>query len=304
VRLGDGDITVPAFSARQRHPGGQPMGDPIHIQDRCDVEHMDQTKDPVVQQAYTQFLLFGRTPRKLPEPECELSGDVIEFSQDLEIPPPVLDEGFAAGPLTLGEAQWDGKADVLDLPGGTKVVVNDAVPVALRVAAEALSFTVTDLDGRRTTYGPVTGSLVVTPGAGDVPAVSVDGKPVAPTHDTGSHSGGQKQPEDVIVTPQPTLVASILGGRVKLSKAGVATISARLQGGTAAGTLTLTAKVGRKTVRIGSARVTLPDGRTVKARVKVSKAARRAIGRRGLRAVARLSVPGVASAQAAVRLRR
>jgi pimeloyl-ACP methyl ester carboxylesterase len=304
VRLGDGDITVPAFSARQRHPGGQPMGDPIHIQDRCDVEHMDQTKDPVVQQAYTQFLLFGRTPRKLPEPECELSGDVIEFSQDLEIPPPVLDEGFAAGPLTLGEAQWDGKADVLDLPGGTKVVVNDAVPVALRVAAEALSFTVTDLDGRRTTYGPVTGSLVVTPGAGDVPAVSVDGKPVAPTHDTGSHSGGHKPPEDVIVTPQPTLVASILGGRVKLSKAGVATISARLQGGTAAGTLTLTAKVGRKTVRIGSARVTLPDGRTVKARVKVSKAARRAIGRRGLRAVARLSVPGVASAQAAVRLRR
>jgi hypothetical protein len=46
--------------------------------------------------------------------------------------------------------------------------------------------------------------------------------------------------------------------------------------------------------------VTLPDGRTVKVRVKVAKAARRA----GLRAVASLSVAGAAPARAAVRLRR
>jgi pimeloyl-ACP methyl ester carboxylesterase len=302
VELGDGDITVPRFSARQQKPGGPLMGDPIHIQERCDVQHMDQLKDEVVQLAYTQYLLFGRTPRKLPEPDCDLSGDIIEFSEDLPIPPPVLDEGFAKadGPMTLGQAQWEGKADVIDLPGGTKVVVNDAVPVALKVAAKGLTMTISDLDGRRMTYGPLTGDLVVSPGA-----VSVDGKPVAPTHDTGS-GGGQKPPEDVIVTPTPSpitpLTAAVLGGRVKLSKAGVVQIPVRASAD-ATGAVTLTAKLGRKTVRIGSARVTLPAGRTVKAKVKVSKAARRA-ARRGVRATARLSVPGTAPVQATVRLRR
>ena len=60
----------------------------------------------------------------------------------------MLDEGFAASDaaMNLGQAQWESKADVIDLPGGTMVVVNDAVPVALRVAAQGLSFTVRDLD--------------------------------------------------------------------------------------------------------------------------------------------------------------
>jgi hypothetical protein len=74
-------------------------------------------------------------------------------------------------------------------------------------------------------------------------------------------------------------------------------------GANATGTLTLTAKLGRRTVRIGSTRVTLPAGRTVKAKVKVSKAARRA-ARRGLRAAATLSVTGATPARATVRLRR
>ena len=213
--------------------------------------------------------------------------------------------------MTLGAAQWDGKADVIDLPGGTQVVVNDATPVALRVAADGLSMTVTDVGaggarGRRVTYGPLTGDLVVEPGAADVPAVTVDGKPVTPTHDTGS--GGHKPSDDVIVTPPPpspppALTATVRGGNVKLSKAGVASITAQLRGGSATGTLTLSAKLGRRTVRIGSARVTLPDGRTVKAKVKISKAARRAAGR-GLRAIASLSVRGAAPARATVRLRR
>jgi hypothetical protein len=138
-----------------------------------------------------------------------------------------------------------------------------------------------------------------------VPSMRVDGKPVTPTHDTGG--GGQESPDPVIVTPPSgpgdppaALAASLRGGRVKLSRAGVATIAARLEGGTAAGRLTLTAKLGRKTRQIGSARVMLPAGRTVNARVRVAKAARRA----GLRAVATLSVPGAASARAVLRLRR
>lgn len=308
LEVGDGDITVPSFSAEQRHGGGEMLGDPIHIQKRCSIEHMEQTKDQVVQLAYTQFLLFGRTPRKLPEADCYTSGDVLTFSKNVPIPPPaVKDEGFAPaadGPLTLGQAQWDGKADVIDVPGGTAVVTNDSAPVALRVEAKGVTLTVTDIGrdgarGRLVTYGPLTGDLVVDPGPGGLPAVSVDGTPVTPTHDTG---GVQKPPEDVVVSPPPgpRLTASLRGGRVKLSRAGVATIAARLDGGTAAGRLTLTAKLGRRTRQIGSARVTLPAGRTVKARVRVAKAARRA----GLRAVATLSVPGAAPARVALRLRR
>ena len=187
--------------------------------------------------------------------------------------------------------------------------------MALRVAAEGLSMTVTDVGadaarGRRVSYGPLTGYLVVTPGSGDVPVVSVDGKPVAPSADTGSGGGEQKPPDEVIVTPPPgpgdppasPLTASVRGGKVRLSKAGVALIAAQVRGGAASGTVTLTAKLGRRTVRIGSARVVLPEGRTVKAKVKVSKAARRAAGRGGLRAVATLAVRGVAPARAAVRL--
>jgi hypothetical protein len=178
--------------------------------------------------------------------------------------------------------------------------------VALAVQAEGLTVTVTEVNGsgagRRVTYGPLTGDLVVKPGA----EVTVDGKPVAPTHDTGS--GGQKPPEDVIVVQSPppppaALSATVRGGAVKLSRTGVATIASQLRGGSATGTLTLTAKLGRRTVRIGNARVALTDGRTVKTRIKVTKPARRA-ARRGLRATASLSVPGAAAARAAVRLRR
>jgi hypothetical protein len=138
-----------------------------------------------------------------------------------------------------------------------------------------------------------------------VPVVKVDGKPVKPTTDTGG-----KDDREVVVPPPPPpppgdpLVGHLRGGRVKLSRAGVAAIAAKVTGGDAAGTVTLTAKLKRKRVRIGSARVTLPAGRTVKARVKISRAARRAIGRRGLRATAVLSVGGAAPARAAVRLKR
>ncbi len=76
-----------------------------------------------------------------------------------------------------------------------------------------------------------------------------------------------------------------------------------LTGGVAGGRVQLVwSRLGRRTVRIGSARGVLPEGLTVKAKVKVSNAARRAAGRGGLRAVATLAVRGVAPARAAVRL--
>ena len=324
VAFADGDITVPAHSAWQGEPGGATMGDPIHLQRRCSIEHMDQTKDQVVQLAYTQFLLFGRTPRKLPAPNCDPAGKLIEISEDVPIPAPVSTELAAAGadgPLNLGQADWTGKADVLDLPGGTKVVTNDGTPVSLKFASAGWTMTVTDLEGeargRRVVYGPLTGDVVITPGATDVPAVSVDGKAVTPATDSGPPAGGGGGGGGGAVpaggttgTPQPspvTLKASVRGGRVKLSKAGVARIAAKVDGGAATGTLTLTAKLGRRQVRIGSARVAMPAGRMVTASVRVTKAARRAARLGALRVVATLTVRGTAGgtagARAALRLR-
>ena len=324
VAFADGDITVPAHSAWQGEPGGATMGDPIHLQRRCSIEHMDQTKDQVVQLAYTQFLLFGRTPRKLPAPNCDPAGKLIEISEDVPIPAPVSTELAAAGadgPLNLGQADWTGKADVLDLPGGTKVVTNDSTPVSLTFASAGWTMTVTDLEGeargRRVAYGPLTGDVVITPGATDVPAVSVDGKAVTPATDSGPPAGGGGGGGGGAVpaggttgTPQPspvTLKASVRGGRVKLSKAGVARVAAKVDGGAATGTLTLTAKLGRRQVRIGSARVAMPAGRMVTANVRVTKAARRAARRGALRVVAALTVHGTAGgtagARAALRLR-
>ena len=236
----------------------------------------------------------------------------------MPIPAPISAEPAAAradGPVNLGQADWTGKADVLDLPGGTKVVTNDGTPVSLKFASAGSTMTVTDLEGeargRRVVYGPLTGDVVITPGTTDVPAVSVDGTPVAPATDSGPPAGGGGQPAGgSTATPQPSavaLTASVRGGRVKLSKAGVARIAARVDGGAGTGTLTLTAKLGRRQVRIGSARVVMPAGRTVTANIPVTKAARRAARRGALRVVATLTVRGnaggAATARAALRLR-
>ena len=192
IKMADGDETVPAHAAWQGEPGGATMGDPIHLQRRCGITHMDQTKDGVVVGAYTQFLLIGRTPRKLPDPSCEPQGKLIQVSHDIEIPPPSFAARSAAADgeaLGLGDAELAGLATVYPLPGGTQIVTNDVKPVSLALDAETWTFTVTDLEGdkrgRTLTYGPLSGEVVITPGTSDVPAVTLDGAPVVPATDSG-----------------------------------------------------------------------------------------------------------------------
>ena len=123
IKMADGDETVPAHSAWQGEPGGAAMGDPIHLQRRCRISHMDQTKDAVVVSAYTQFLLFGRIPRKLPEPNCEPQGKLIQVSHDIEIPPPALEPRPGRrrrGPLPLGDAELAGLADITRCRAGRR----------------------------------------------------------------------------------------------------------------------------------------------------------------------------------------
>ncbi|MET0816399.1 MAG: hypothetical protein ABWZ67_02545 [Solirubrobacteraceae bacterium] len=312
VRMADGDETVPAHSAWQGEPGGATLGDPVHLQRRCGITHMDQTKDAVVINAYTQFVEFGRIPRKLPPPDCPPQGKLIQVSHDVEIPPPAMEPQLAAAadaPLALGDAELAGRATVYPFPGGTQIVTNDSKPVALKLTADGFTFTVTDLQGsargRKVVYGPLTGQVVITPGTTDVPAVTVDGKPVAPVKD----SGGGKPGGGVVVPPgdgpAAELTARVRGGRLKVSRKGVAIV--RVGGGPGTGELELRARLKRRTVRIGAATVDLPAAGDARVAVKLSKPARRALKRGRLKATAKLTLGDErgrsATAKAAVKLK-
>jgi hypothetical protein len=324
IRMADGDETVPAHSAWQGEPGGATLGDPIHLQRRCGISHMDQTKDAVVQGAYSQFLLFGRIPRKLPEPSCVPQGKLIQVSHDVPIPPPALEPSLAAagGPMNLGDAELAGLADIYALPGGTQIVTNDGKPVSLRLDAEGWTFTVTDLEGeargRKLSYGPLTGQVVISPGTTDVPAVTVDGQAVGPVEDSGGGDPGGGDPGGGAIPPDAggaaagpagpgaKLSASVRGGSVNVSRKGIAKL--RVSGSRATGTLTLTAKLGRrKKARIGAAKVVLRAPGETRVAVRLSEAARAALRRGPLRATATLTVRDdaarTATATASVRLR-
>jgi pimeloyl-ACP methyl ester carboxylesterase len=337
IRMADGDETVPAHSAWQGEPGGAVLGDPIHLQRRCGISHMDQTKDAAVQGAYTQFLLFGRIPRKLPEPNCVPQGKLIQVSHDIKIPPPALEPGLGAaaaadGPLALGDAELAGLADIYPLPGGTQIVTNDGKPVSLRLDAKGWTFTVTDLEGeargRTLSYGPLDGEVVITPGTTDVPSVTLDGRPVEPSEGGGGGGGGGGTPGGGGGTPggggnpgggetppgggpgpagpgaKPT--ASVRGGAVKVSHKGIAKV--RISGSRATGRLTLTAKLGRRKARIGAAKVVLRKPGAVRVSVRLSTAARAALRRGPLRVTATLTLRDDAAlsvtARATVRLRQ
>jgi hypothetical protein len=273
---------------------------------------MAQTRDPVVQGAYAQFLLFGRTPRKLPAPDCEPQGKLIEVTHDVPIPPPVgAPEGFTngarssatAGPMTLGDAAFADLADVYRLPGGTQIVTNQSRPVELAFHADGWSMTVTDLKGeahgasRR--YGPLTGDVVIAPGGA---TVTVDGKPVdgVPVDQSGGSSGDQSGGAEPTTAAQPAAgttadaapalraTARLHGGRnVKVSRKGVATVRVTTTG-PGKGVLALRAKARRKTVRLGAARFVAQRPGTLRVRVRLTGAGRAAIRRGRVAATASL----------------
>jgi Lecithin:cholesterol acyltransferase/WD40-like Beta Propeller Repeat len=316
IRFADGDETVPAHSAWQGEPGGAALGDPIHLQRRCGITHMAQTRDVVVQGAYAQFLLFGRTPRKLPTPDCEPRGKLIQVTHDVPIPPPVgAPEDFtgssaAAGPMTLGDAALADLADIYRLPGGTQIVTNQSRPVELAFHAEGWSMTVTDLKGdargasRR--YGPLTGDVVLAAGGA---AVTVDGEPVdgvpvdQPGDSGGDQSGGAgdqsggggptpaaqpaagttadaAQPAagtTAGAAPAPRATAR-LGRTAKVSAKGVATVGVTTTG-PGKGVLALKAKARGKRVRLGAARFVAQRPGTLPVRVRLTAAGRAALRR-------------------------
>lgn len=184
-----GDETVPGRSGAQGPLNVKPpLGDSIHVQYLCNVSHVPLAGAPKLLEAYEDFLKTGAVPRKLP-PACGSAGGSYRFApssigrtdpQGRRVPR----TGRATGSLELDEAEQQGLADVMDLGPTTLAVVNDRRPVTLRVSIANGTFTYTPLanddEGPVSTYGPVTGTLELAPGApGAKPVVLLDGRPLA-----------------------------------------------------------------------------------------------------------------------------
>lgn len=315
LTYGEGDITVPARSATQGPIGTQhPMGDPIHIQQQCRVEHMDQTKDAALQQAYGAFLVDGRRPRKLPKPaSCKAEGAETKVHENLELGTGAT-RGLTArtatalaAPMTLADAKLSKAADVMQLPGQTVIVTDRSRPVDFTFTASGSTFDVTDLDGETRgttrTYGPVTGDVVVDT-AGDEPRVTVDGVAIAPAGAPAAQPGaGTPAPAPAGTTPSPApsgapapagttpgagarpgsrpLSATLtVPKRLRVDRRGRAKVTVRATAA-ARGTLTLRDARGR---RLASAKVRLKRAGRATVTLRLTKA-----GRARLRSSRRLS---------------
>ena len=286
VHYEDGDGTVPGRSASQGPIGtDDPLGDDVHIQNRCGIGHMDQTKDKVVQGAYAQFLLYGRTPRRLPATNCPPEGKEIQVFRGLEVPAPSAGGRAAASATNVADLEQAGLIDVIDLPGDTLIVTDDSRPADVAFSGEGVEFAVTELKGsargKRVEYGPVSGQVVIADGA-----VTVDGKPVGgevvepppvvdppvtpPVVDPPDVTPPVVQPP--VVQPPAPAVTLTLGPKKLRARKGVVKVSVTATG-PASGTVVLSAK---KLGRVGSARFALAKAGTVVVKVKLSKKARRA----------------------------
>ena len=316
VRMADGDETVPAHSAWQGEPGGATLGDPIHLQRRCGITHMDQTKDAVVINAYTQFLEFGRIPRKLPPPDCPRRASSSRSPTTWRSRRRRWSRGSRAAaaadaPLALGDADSRAGRRCTRSRAARRSSRTTPRRSPLRLASEGLHVHRHGPEGlgrgARGRLRPAHRRRRDHAGDDRRPGGDGERQAVAPVQDSG---GGRAaavawRPPAGDRPPRSPVTASVRGGTLKVSRKGVATV--RVDGGPGTGKLELRAKLGRRQVRIGSARVVMPAGRTVTAKVRVTQTARRAARRGALRVVATLTVRGsagaTASARAALRLR-
>jgi hypothetical protein len=201
VKFTDGDTTVPSKSGAQGPVGTlTPLGDPIHIQYTCRVNHVDLAKDPEVFESYKEFIDFGRAPEKLSSGACPDEGGVLQFNPGQIAKPPSEPSppsesvvraawrhyglsstqarsagvrqararpAVASGPVTLEQAGQEGLADVANLPNQTLAVTTAGVPVTLSVTLNSGTFEWTPIHGESTgqalKFGPVSGTVLITP---------------------------------------------------------------------------------------------------------------------------------------------
>ncbi|GAA3523644.1 lipase/acyltransferase domain-containing protein [Nocardioides daeguensis] len=225
----NGDGTVPLRSAMQGTDIDHPLGDRVHVQAVCAVDHVSLPNSPVVLTAYRDFLLFGRTPRKTPGTCPSRGAEISVFNYHVALPQgpaPTARAALAAGPLDLATAYQQRHVDLMDLPDRTTVVSRESDPVVLTFEGQDLRFGYAPIDGdtRGTPlqYGPVTGTVEITPGEGGRgPVVTVDGVPVQPTTtgdpgDPGDPGTPGKPGAGPASAQAEVLHSSLVRGRLKL----------------------------------------------------------------------------------------
>ncbi len=189
VGQGNGDSTVPITSASQGTP--TPPA-PYHTQSVCGTLHRNLPNDKAIQNAYRGYLTRGATPQALSEP-CPVDGATTYIIGHRFGSKPALRaarrgaRASATLAVTLQEAVEEGRANVIETEHEAIVVTNASEPVTLEVAGEDLRLVYEpDEDGttgKEITYGPVTGDVTVSAGAGGAPAVAAEGKILSPTYE-------------------------------------------------------------------------------------------------------------------------
>lgn len=265
----NGDETVPGRSATQGAIGTRaPFGDPVHIQYSCNVSHVPLPGNKQVLDAYADFIDHGAVPRKLPGP-CSARGGVYHFRASSIGQTPTR-SARASGPLNLDDAEQQGLIDLIEMPRDTLAVVDDDLPATLQVPIAGATFTYTplkdDTQGTTLTYGPLTGLLVLKPGApGGAPTVTLNGMPVAP-HGAppggGAGSAGGSPTPPVGTTPatrkparlvflrRPKLRGRKLTVTVRAPRSGALRVAATQHGRTVGSAKARLRRAGRKTLTL------------------------------------------------------
>lgn len=205
IEMIDGDITVPVRSANQGELGTHtPLGDPVHVQSVCGIKHMSLGGANAVTDAYEEYLLRGRTPRKTPvgsEEECTATGTTLEVRRFKRAGAgrrgrAAADVRTIAPTPSLVEASQNGDLQLIEVPGNPIAVVQDNHPVDVQLASgdEAVTVVATRWNGETRaetrTYTGLLGDVRVQTGAGGALAMTVDGRAVQPDGAPSGGSGG------------------------------------------------------------------------------------------------------------------
>jgi pimeloyl-ACP methyl ester carboxylesterase len=183
----NGDGTVPMRSGAQGDTNAAPMGDPIHRQYTCYVDHIDLPNHMPLLEAYRDFLDTGAVPRRLSDP-CPLRGGRMDLTGELGVAPPAPTD--SQPPVVgLDEAETQGLAEVIRLPDHTVVATSTRRQLTLRVQITDGTLIWQALDGDGVgagyIYESLSGTLEITPAAdvSELPLVTLDGRPVSPQSD-------------------------------------------------------------------------------------------------------------------------
>lgn len=246
----NGDATVPSRSAMQ---GAGGVADPLHIQFTCGVEHVALANDEDILRAYTDWIDFGAIPAALRRKPCPFTANELEFTPGtLGAEDPAAARAAAAA-MTLAEAERAGLAQVVEGGGRVRVLTTPRQPVSLRLNLRRAVFTSRALPkGPTLTYGPVSGSVRITPGArGRPPVVSAGGRRLKPRGGKGGRRPAAARPLGPLrFVAAPRWAGTAIVARVRVPAAGTLRNSVRVNGVKIAASRTTAARRGVVAVRV------------------------------------------------------